>query len=513
MADDVTPDWYKPPSGDSGTPDWYKAPSEIGSVADVGKSLVSGVGKGFTGLAGLAGDIAGLFPEKWRDAPEKRLPTSKMVQEKTEEYTGKFYEPQTTIGKYAHTIGEFAPAVVGSPTGLAARALRYAVVPGVATEAAGQAAQKYVPELEPYVRAGTALATGIPGAFGMRKALANHLDYRGSPTANELHNSVDARYGALRDSGATMNPTTVSKGVGQVKKEIDVHPDNAEKTFAVLNRIEKEHAPISQEMAPTAEQRAGLAPLAEKEPVSFDKIYAARRDLNDVWKTAKLEGKGDGPEARAARQAIGGLDDLIGSVFPGAQKAREEAAAAFRTDAISNLFERAENTAKAGTTSLERAYKTELKSFIQPSRTGKRLSPAEKEGFTKAEIDEIRQASKIGSLPHMLRALGIAGGHLGWAAGAGYWAAHGFDPTVLALNALGTSARVGHGLLMRSRADRLARLAAARSPLGVEAGAQPSRFAAPTSRLPAIGVGSFAVRNAAGFKKGGRVTRTFWVKA
>src|SRR5215475_3839854 len=328
MADDVTPDWYKPPSGDSGTPDWYKAPSEIGSVADVGKSLVSGVGKGFTGLAGLAGDIAGLFPEKWRDAPEKRLPTSKMVQEKTEEYTGKFYEPQTTAGKYAHTVGEFAPAVVGSPTGLATRALRYAVVPGLATEAAGQAAQKYVPELEPYVRAGTALATGLPGAFGMRKAIANHLDYRGSPAAQELHDSVNSRYGLLRNSGKTVPATTVSQDIKDIKTGIEVHPDRAPETFKILNRIEEEHAPISRAAAPTAEQRAGLAPLPEKEAVTFDKLYAAREDMHNLWRDEKIGARGSGSEALAAIEAQKGIDRLLAIHFgPEATKARAEAAA------------------------------------------------------------------------------------------------------------------------------------------------------------------------------------------
>src|SRR5215475_8515761 len=94
------------------------------TAKDVGRSIVSGVEKGFTGLAGLPGDIAGLFPESWRDK-EAKLPTSAETQKAAEKYTGKFYEPQTTAGKYAHTVGEFAPAVVGSPAGLAARALRY----------------------------------------------------------------------------------------------------------------------------------------------------------------------------------------------------------------------------------------------------------------------------------------------------------------------------------------------------------------------------------------------------
>src|SRR6266487_3743426 len=83
-------------------------PEEDASIAkDVGKSAVSGVGQGFTSLAGLPGDIAGLFPDEWRDSPDKRLPTSKDTQKAAEKYTGEFYKPQTTAGKYAHTVGTF----------------------------------------------------------------------------------------------------------------------------------------------------------------------------------------------------------------------------------------------------------------------------------------------------------------------------------------------------------------------------------------------------------------------
>ncbi len=71
---------------------------------------------------------------------------------------------QTTPGEYAGTIGEFVPgAAIGGGAGLAARAgnlAKYAVVPGAASEAAGQLTEGTA--VEPYARLGAAIAA--PGA-------------------------------------------------------------------------------------------------------------------------------------------------------------------------------------------------------------------------------------------------------------------------------------------------------------------------------------------------------------
>ena len=52
--------------------------------------------------------------------------------------TGKFYEPQTTAGKYAETAGEFVPGALLAPGGMARNAIQYGVIPGLTSEAAGQ---------------------------------------------------------------------------------------------------------------------------------------------------------------------------------------------------------------------------------------------------------------------------------------------------------------------------------------------------------------------------------------
>jgi hypothetical protein len=68
-----------------------------------------------------------------------------------------------TAGDYAATIGEFLPSAMGGPSAM----LRYGVLPGAASEAAGQATEGTA--LEPYARAAAAIGTSLlasrPGAF------------------------------------------------------------------------------------------------------------------------------------------------------------------------------------------------------------------------------------------------------------------------------------------------------------------------------------------------------------
>lgn len=82
------------------------------------------------------------------------------------------YNPQTTAGEYAQTVGEFAGgASLGGPNAM----LRYGVLPGLASETAGQATEGTA--VEPYARAAAALGTSIaatpkPTSVGPRMSRA-----------------------------------------------------------------------------------------------------------------------------------------------------------------------------------------------------------------------------------------------------------------------------------------------------------------------------------------------------
>lgn len=176
---------------------------------DIGKGGVGGLARGVTGLPGMGGNIGGLvrsaatklgLPENViatgaavaRGNPFLNVfttPDSRYFQQKAEDvYGDKFYEPHTTAGQYASTLGEFAPAAaVPGGGGVTARVLN-TVVPAVASETAGQITKGT--EAEPYARAiagvgagviGGKLVTPAPPATRARTAATAVLDQAGIP--------------------------------------------------------------------------------------------------------------------------------------------------------------------------------------------------------------------------------------------------------------------------------------------------------------------------------------------
>ena len=148
----------------------------VDPVADVVKSGVAGLGRGVTGLVGLPGTVeqlarAGInYGGKIAGAQgdvvsrESVLPSGQEVQQKVEKYTGPFYEPKTTAGEYARTVGEFAPGAL-FPGGVAQRVVGNVVGPALVSETAGQATKGT--SLEPWARIAGAVAGGYaPNVVG-----------------------------------------------------------------------------------------------------------------------------------------------------------------------------------------------------------------------------------------------------------------------------------------------------------------------------------------------------------
>ncbi len=178
-----------------------------GVVEDVAKSVGSGLVTGAEMLVSTPGFVEGVFDVAGRkvgnaifgqeEAERKRarlrergyrptfnFPSAEDVASFQRKITGFTpYEPQTTPGRFANTIAEFVPATAAlGPAGglrqLGANALKYAAVPGAASEAAGQATEGTA--VEPYARAVAALLAGGGAAFFSRpktaaRALRNNL--------------------------------------------------------------------------------------------------------------------------------------------------------------------------------------------------------------------------------------------------------------------------------------------------------------------------------------------------
>jgi len=152
--------------------------SGASTTVDVAKSAGIGLAQGAIGLATLPGNVEQLGriginavgdlvgAEGNVVSPETYLPNYGDVKAGIErKFTGEFYEPQTTAGEYARTIGEFAPAAVGGGLSVAGRLARVAA-PAVASESAGQLTEGTA--LEPWARVGTALAAGHITSAGQR---------------------------------------------------------------------------------------------------------------------------------------------------------------------------------------------------------------------------------------------------------------------------------------------------------------------------------------------------------
>jgi hypothetical protein len=153
-------------------------PPSVG--ADVAKSAGIGLVKGTIGLAGMPGDARDLvgrgvlwagdklgLPHPSDDAiaassRSNITPTSADIRAPIEARTGQFYDPQTTPGQYMQTAAEFAPAALTGPGGVARKLITQAAIPGVASEAAGQATEGTA--AEPYARIAAAIAAGVGGA-------------------------------------------------------------------------------------------------------------------------------------------------------------------------------------------------------------------------------------------------------------------------------------------------------------------------------------------------------------
>lgn len=110
---------------------------------------------------------------------------------------GSEYRGQTLAGQYAGTVGEFLPGALAGGGGIASNLMRYGVVPGLASEAAGQwtAGTK----LEPWARMGAAISApfAISGAenaiHGAKQAYTRHS------TAQQVGDAlgIDRRAGSL----------------------------------------------------------------------------------------------------------------------------------------------------------------------------------------------------------------------------------------------------------------------------------------------------------------------------
>lgn len=232
MADDP---WAEFSPQQTSVPDPWSAFSPeappVSASADLAKSGGIGIVKGGIGLAGLPADIGELGARGIDKAtkfvgglmgldlqrpgtqqtlsgqitgeqPARKtltgftLPGSAAIREKVEGVTGPLYEPKTTAGGYAQTVGEFLPGMIGGPlnagrtvaTRLAKTFTTNVAAPAVVSHAAGDIPGISGSDAEPYVKAAAAIAT--PAALSAARSAFTPVVTPGNRQAarDYLHN-------------------------------------------------------------------------------------------------------------------------------------------------------------------------------------------------------------------------------------------------------------------------------------------------------------------------------------
>lgn len=291
-------------------------PGAADVAADVAKSGGIGVVKGAINFAGLPGDVAslidagsqhavsfvlgklGVAPEKiekliadYRTLNAQTDPSikSKDIRAGLEGLTGPLYEPKTTAGHYAESVGEFVPAALTGPGGRVRNLVNFAAAPGVASQAAGDLTKGTA--AEPWARAGAAIATGGLASIVNRPSAPSQVVRAAIPDGvnPQAFHQAEALVEEAAQRGIRL---TMPEALEQIQP-------GAGK--GLLNQMRLlESAPDS---------RATMAPVFAERPAQME---AAARDTFDTIAPRATDPSMIGPAAgRTAEQSLDGVRAAI----------------------------------------------------------------------------------------------------------------------------------------------------------------------------------------------------------
>lgn len=215
---------------------------------DITKSIGGGLVRGTAKLAGAVTDtlpnalMAGSDYIAEKITGEKRQQPTQVLfpglrdeltpegwQRNIEKATGPAYEPKTTAGKFANTAAEFVPGGVwGKLPNIARNAIAYGVIPGLASEAAGQVVGEGSP-YEQYARLAGGLAGGFASAGALRTGASGRLlrDATEGATPQQLDRMETlmehaARQGTpLSRAEALQYVTAGATGIGDLQHKVE----------------------------------------------------------------------------------------------------------------------------------------------------------------------------------------------------------------------------------------------------------------------------------------------------
>lgn len=339
-----------------------------GVVEDVLKSAGSGVVRGVAMLPGVIGDAASgieWLAEKvarkiYGDAQvdkvkaeraatggsgpvdrafRQNVPTSSSMNELARAYApGADYDPKTTTGEYARTVGEFAPNAVAGPGRVVGNLLKYGVGAGLASEGAGQATEGTA--YEPYARVAGAIVGGVaptaaravlPGSMTTEKAIRDAMQGMTPAQINDAARIMATAQNAgiqltwpeaLRQATGSSRPTPMS-GLQRIAESTPegqtvLGPIMTERPGQVAAAVGNQLDAISP--APANVSQVGPRAAANAEGAIED----VRRDINTQTRPLYDAARTDliAPPDMAPLMALPGWDDAVAAVRGNPQKFR-----------------------------------------------------------------------------------------------------------------------------------------------------------------------------------------------
>jgi hypothetical protein len=260
----------------------------VGAIPDAASFLRSAANKGFDYLLGPAPPM----PDE-----ANVIGGAALNQAAAKAIPGLAEQPQTTLGQYARTAGEFVPGALLTGGNPLANALRYGVVPGVASEAAGQATTGS--PMEGPAR----MAAAIAGGAGAGSVLTGAKQAAGEaiPTAENIGALKNAAYARAKELGAAYTPEAYSGLIAKIQadaKAADMNPELTPKTASFIKNLQN-----------IPENEGNL-----NAPVSLTALDQKRQVAND-----ELMSSHEGREAKFGKMIKNNIDQFIANPEPFAQ--------------------------------------------------------------------------------------------------------------------------------------------------------------------------------------------------
>lgn len=431
-------------------------------AADILKSGGIGLAKGAIGLAGLPGDLQRLAqtgadyidPNHKFFTPENKemsLPGSGDIQKGVEGYTGEFYKPKTTPGKYAETVGEFAPGgFAKKAVDIPMRALTRVLLPALGSESAGQLAEGTA--AEPAARIVGALTGSV---LGHKATVPKSV----VPNKDELFAEANRQYEGARALGVEYKPDAVRDVAVQLRQRLDkmgIDDTVAEKTLRQVSKLETPpDGTVAATYSNVENARKKFGTIAgSNDPTERKAASISKRAIDEFLESPPAGAVSEGQEFAAKTAA-----DL-------AKTARGNFSAASDAKNLDKKMVRAEmraNAANSGTNVGNTMRQRVADMLIRESEV-----PVGRSAEELAQMQRVVEGSRVGNALRYTSNLFGGGGGLGQfvvgsgSAGAAYATG---DPRFLAIPALGFGARALANRSTMKEVEKLNELLRSKAPL------------------------------------------------